>query len=219
MNASLALISFALALINLRGEAFPTNSPRTDIVIVGAGISGLCAALEAARSGAIVTVVDMGSVFGGHAVMSSGMVCLVDTPEQKAADVPDSPELASRDFMQFGEDANLEWVRFYAQNSRREVYDWLRGLGMTEWELYPQVIPGNSVRRQHVASGRGVGLVSPIYRECLPYPNLSFLWNTKATGLVIESGQVVGVRLVHQRSGEAKELRAKFLILATGGFE
>ena len=52
--------------------------------IVGAGISGLCAALEAARGGANVTVLDMASVFGGHAVMSTGMLCLVGTPEQQA---------------------------------------------------------------------------------------------------------------------------------------
>ncbi len=195
------------------------DSSSKDVVIVGAGISGLCAALEAARSGAVVTVLDMGSVFGGHAVMSSGMVCMVDTPEQKANNVLDSAELASRDFVSFGEDANAEWARYYAKNSRREVYNWLRGLGLGDWELYPQIIPGNSVRRQHVAKGRGVGLVSPIYRECLRFPNLSFLWNTKATSLMIESGRVVGVRTLHQRTGQAGEVRANFTILATGGFE
>ena len=146
----------------LAAQSSATNSPPTDLIIVGAGISGLCAALEAARSGANVTVIEGWSVFGGHAVMSSGMVCFVGTPEQEASHVSDSPELACSDFLRFGEDANGEWVRSYAQNSRPEVYDWLRQLGMTQWELYPQVIPGNSVRRQHVAQSRGVGLVSPI---------------------------------------------------------
>ena len=66
--------------------------------------------------------------------------------------------------VQFGEDANADWVHFYAQNSRRDVYDWLQDLGVTDWELYPQIIPGNSVRRQHVAKGRGVGLVMLVPR-------------------------------------------------------
>jgi len=194
-------------------------APKSDVLIVGAGISGLCAALEAARSGAVVTVVDMASVFGGHAVMSSGMVCMVGTPEQHANLVEDSPELATSDFLRFGEDANPEWVRFFAQNSRREVYDWLQDMGITGWELYPQIIPGNSVRRQHVAKGRGIGLVSPIYRECLRYPNLFFRWNTKVTSLVIESSRSVGARVVHLRTAKAEELRAQQVILATGGFE
>ncbi len=205
--------------IDSSAQSSGTNSPPVDLVIVGAGISGLCAALEAASSGACVTVVDGWSVFGGHAVMSSGMVCIVGTPEQESSHVKDSPELASRDFLRFGEDANNDWVRSYAQNSRREVYDWLGRLGVTHWELYAQVIPGNSVRRQHVAKGRGVGLVSPIYRECLRYPNLSWLWNTKVTGLLYESGRVSGVRTTHQRTGHTNELRATCVLLATGGFE
>src|SRR5438128_10958272 len=219
MRTVLSLISLAVFSMSLRSEAAVSNSPRKDIVIVGAGISGLCAALEAARSGAEVTVIDMGPVFGGHAVMSSGMVCMVGTPEQADAKVHDSVELACRDFIQHGEDANPDWARFYAQNSRPGVYDWLHGLGIRYWELYPQIIPGNSVRRQHVAKGRGIGLVSPIYCECLRYPNLSFLWNTKVTRLIVESGRIAGVRGIHQRSGQTNELRADFVILATGGFE
>jgi len=212
-------ISLVVCSINIVTRGANTNSPTADLVIVGAGISGLCAALEVARAGANVTVIDGWSVFGGHAVMSSGMVCFVGTPEQEANHVHDSPELACGDFLHLGEDANRDWVRSYAQNSRREVYDWLGQLGVTHWELYPQVIPGNSVRRQHVAQGRGLGLVSPIYQECLRYPNLAWLWNTKVTGLIVESGRVSGVRTIHQRTGRTNEVRAANVLLATGGFE
>src|SRR5262249_49811425 len=51
-----------------------------DVIIVGAGISGLSAALDLGRGGAKVTVLDMSSVFGGHAVMSQGSVSIVATP-------------------------------------------------------------------------------------------------------------------------------------------
>src|SRR5947208_170858 len=47
-------------------EATPAD--RSDVIVVGAGISGLSAALDLARGGATVTVIDMSSVFGGHAV-------------------------------------------------------------------------------------------------------------------------------------------------------
>ena len=40
------------------------------LVVVGAGISGITAALELGLGGARVTVLDMSSVYGGHAVMS-----------------------------------------------------------------------------------------------------------------------------------------------------
>ncbi|MFB3904186.1 MAG: FAD-dependent oxidoreductase [Acidobacteriota bacterium] len=67
------------------------------MIIVGAGISGLSAALEAARSGAKVTVVDMSTVGGGHAVMSNGALCIVATPFQEKNQVRDSIELAERE--------------------------------------------------------------------------------------------------------------------------
>jgi predicted oxidoreductase len=214
-----ALISLAVLSTAIRGAESVMDPLRADIVVVGAGISGLCTGLEAARAGARVILIDMASVFGGHAVMSSGMVCLVGTREQQENQIVDSTELACRDFLQFGEDANADWVRSYVQNSRHEVYEWLHDLGVTHWDLFPQIIAGNTVRRQHVAQGRGVGLVSPIYRGCLRYPNLAFVWNTKVIGLMVQSGRVSGIRTVNQRSGQTNEFRADFVVLATGGFE
>ena len=218
VKTPILVLLFACLCLPLPGEPAPIPQ-ETDMVVVGAGISGLCAALESARHGARVTVIDMASVFGGHAVMSSGMVCIVGTPEQQTNHVADSPELAYEDFLRLGEDADPAWAKFYARNSRHEVYDWLQNLGIGGWELFPQIIPGNSVRRQHVARGRGVGLVSPIYRECLRYPNLSFILNTKVTALIVESGRVAGVRGIHQRTEQTSEFRAGSVVLATGGFE
>jgi succinate dehydrogenase/fumarate reductase flavoprotein subunit len=155
-------------------------SPKADLVVVGTGISGLAAALDAGRAGANVTVIDMWSVFGGHAVMSGGLVCLVDTPFQQAAHVDDSPRRAIKDFLKHGQDANPDWVRLYARNSKREVHDWQHKLGVGWSRLFPR-LPGNSVQRQHEAKGRGIGLVSPIYRECLRWTNIHFVWNTNCS--------------------------------------
>src|SRR3954468_15511493 len=77
-----------------------------DVVVVGAGIAGLTTALEAARGGATVVVVDIASVFGGHAIVSEGGLSLIGTPLQEKLGVRDSPELAYEDFL---EDPNMEW--------------------------------------------------------------------------------------------------------------
>jgi succinate dehydrogenase/fumarate reductase flavoprotein subunit len=93
------------------------------VVVVGAGISGLTSALELARGGAEVTVIDMSSVFGGHAVMSQGALSIIDTPMQRLADIHDSPEIAFRDFINWGEGADQMWVRYYVEQSSRQIYD------------------------------------------------------------------------------------------------
>ena len=95
----------------LLAQASPApDVTRSDVVIVGAGISGLAAAIEAEKAGATVTGLDMWSVFGGHAVMSEGGVTMVDTPVQRAQGIVDSPAIAYRDFLEYGEDADEHWV-------------------------------------------------------------------------------------------------------------
>jgi len=188
-----------------------------DVVVVGAGISGLSAALEAARGGARVVVVDMASVFGGHAVMSEGGVAIVATPLQQARNIADSPELAFKDFIEWGEDANVEWVRYYVQHSRREIYDWLTEMGTQFTTVLHR--GGNSVPRFHQATGRGLGLVSPLYRECVKHPGITFVWNTQVTGLIAERGRIAGARGKNLRTGETRSFHAAAVILATGGFQ
>ena len=188
-----------------------------DVLIVGAGISGLSAALELGQSGAEVTVIDISSVFGGHAVMSQGGVSIVDTPLQAAEGFEDTPDLAYQDFIHWGEDANPDWVRYYVHNSRYEIYDWLTDLGVQFDGV--ETAPGNSVHRFHQPTGRGIGLVTPIFRACLELEQVRFVWNTKADQLIRENGRITGVLTQNTRTGMEQRFRADAVILATGGFQ
>ena len=194
-----------------------STSNATDVIVVGAGISGLSAALELGRGGAKVTLVDMSSVFGGHAVMSQGSVSIVATPAQERAGIKDTPDLAFKDFHDWGEDPDTDWVRYYVDNSRREIYDWLDELGVRFSEVASS--SGNSVAREHQPVGRGIGLVTPIYRACLELGNIDFVWNSKVEQLLTDNGRVVGVLVREMRTGNERELRGKGVILATGGFQ
>lgn len=212
-----ALVTFiALGLgIGATGNAQESADP--DVIVVGAGISGLAASLEAAQEGVRVQIVDMWSVFGGHAVMSGGGVAIVGSDLQLEMGIVDSPEIATQDFFEWGEDPDPYWVDYYAQHSRIELGQWLESLGVRWTGVNPQF--GNSVPRFHRTSGRGLGLVTPIYRQVLRYPNVNFRWNFKISGLLVEGGRVVGVRGEDLRTGESAELRAGHVLLATGGFQ
>lgn len=193
------------------------RNEKPSAIVVGAGISGLTAALELTRGGADVTLIDMSSVFGGHAVMSQGSVSIVGTPLQQASGVRDSPDLAFQDIVKFGEDADRTWARYYVDNSRKEIYDWALDLGIRFTEVVAS--PGNSVEREHQPVGRGIGLVTPIYRACLEQPNLRFVWNSKVEKLLTEQGRVTGVISRDLRSQEEVTYKAGAVILATGGFQ
>ena len=75
--------------------------------------------------------------------MSQGSVSIVATPAQERAGIQDSPDLAFQDFHAWGEDPATEWVRYYVDNSRREIYDWLDELGVRFSEVLAS--SGNTV--------------------------------------------------------------------------
>ena len=210
MTSDLLLICLAATLVKGAATATP------DVLVVGAGISGLSAALEAARSGARVIVVDQNTVGGGHAILSNGAVCIVDTPLQTAQKIQDGVELAEQDFLSRGEDARTEWVTRYVRESKSQLYDWFTNLGVQfEFLVKP---PGNSVARLHLAKGKGWGLVGPLFQECLRHPLIHFVWATRVNDLIFQNGVVRGVRVRDLRSNKNATIRAHNVIVATGGF-
>ena len=192
-----------------------SDAPR--VVVVGAGLSGLSTALELANGGAEVTVIDMSSVYGGHAVMSQGGISIIGTPLQEAQGQADSPDLAYEDFIDWGEGAQEQWVRYYVDHSRAMIYDWLTDLGVRFSGVEPA--PGNRADRFHQPVGRGIGLVTPVYRACLEHAAVRFLWNTRADGLIVRQERVVGVSITGVRDGVQGEFMADAVVLATGGFQ
>ena len=197
-----------------RRAAAPTTA---DAIVVGSGIAGLSAAYELANGGASVIVVDVASIFGGHAVMATGDLALVGTPFQEGQGQHDSVERALDDLRKWGEDPDLYWSRYYFERSRPDVYDWVTSMGVTFEKLVAP--PGNSVLRTHRTNGRGIGLVSPIFKESARRPNVAFRWNTRVDHLLTEGGRVLGVATTNPRTGEPLELRARVVVLATGGFQ
>jgi predicted oxidoreductase len=187
-----------------------------DVIIIGAGLSGLSAAVEMGRSGLKVLVIDMNSVAGGHTMLAGG-VSMVATPLQERLGIDDSAELAYRDWMDWTEDGDTDWTRYYAANSSEMIYDWVTEMGVE----FVRIVPGhgNSVPRFHFTKGRAAHLVLPIFRTALGIPNVSFRWNFRADELLREGNRVIGVVVRNLRSGEVQSLLADNVVLATGGFE
>jgi len=65
-----------------------------DVVVVGSGVAGLCAAVEAAEAGAEVVVLERDTAVGGASAMSGAACNMVGTPLQKSQGIEDGVELA-----------------------------------------------------------------------------------------------------------------------------
>jgi len=197
-------------------EERDTIEPDAQVIVIGAGLSGLSAAVEMGRSGLDVLVIDMNSVAGGHTMLAGG-VAIVNTPLQERLGIEDSADLAYRDWMDWTRDGDPKWTRYYSDHSRDMIFDWVTDMGVE----FVRVAPGhgNSVPRFHFTQGRASHLVLPVFRTALSMPNVSFRWNSRADKLLVEDERIAGVVVTDLRSGEVDQLRADNVVLATGGFE
>jgi hypothetical protein len=204
-------------------------------IIVGGGIAGIVAALELLRAGSPVVLLDRDREdrFGGQALESFGGILAVDTPVQRRQGVHDSVALALADWERFGEISAADgwahrWACAYLQNCRRDVYDWLEGMGVRflPMPLWPER-RGNSVPRWHVVWGTGrhltLCLIEALHRAAggSPAPGraagLELRFAHRVERLLLEEGRVVGVAGVHESTGEPFALRAPAVVLAAGG--
>jgi len=115
----------------------PHEVPRfdleADVVVVGQGAAGGAAAIEAARAGAQVLVLERMSRGGGAAALSTGVTYFGGgTPIQRACGFEDSvAEMQAYVRLAAGAQADPERVRLYCEGSL-EHFAWFCGLGV-EW--------------------------------------------------------------------------------------
>lgn len=211
-----AAVAASLVACTEQAPAPQAPSRYADAIVVGAGLSGLSAAVEMGREGVNVVLLDMNSVMGGHAVMAGGFA-IVDTPIQRGAGFEDSPEKAYADWMEWTGDGDAAWTRYYAENSREMIYDW-----MAEMDVhFVRVQAGheNSVPRFHFTPRGALDVVLALFREALTLPGITVEWNEEVQSLVVEDGRVTGVTTRNLRTGVERTLLAPHVVLATGGFE
>jgi 3-oxo-5alpha-steroid 4-dehydrogenase len=108
-----------------------------DVVIAGYGIAGACAAIEAARAGADVLVLERTGGWGGAASMAGGFIYLGGgTPLQRALGFEDTPENMEKFIVAaFGPGVDRAKVTDYCQGSV-EHYNWLVECGVPFREAF-----------------------------------------------------------------------------------
>ncbi|KYG23259.1 FAD-binding dehydrogenase [Bradyrhizobium sp. AT1] len=184
----------------------------TDVIVVGAGLSGLVAATEIADAGKRVIVVDQEGEqsIGGQAFWSFGGLFLVNSPEQRRLGIKDSFDLAMQDWLGtagFDRDEDFwprQWAEAYVAFAAGEKRAWLRAMGhrifpVVGWAErggYDAMGHGNSVPRFHVTWGTGPGIVEPFERrarEAMKSGRLVFRCRHRVDALSITNGTVDGV--------------------------
>lgn len=193
--------------------AHTPHSKHFDVIVIGAGLSGLVAATEAVNEGSRVLLIDQEpeTNLGAQAHWSFGGIFLVNSPEQRRLGVKDSEELALRDWFNtagFDREEDYwprEWAKAYVHWAADGKREWLHERGVRFFPVAGWAErggagaqgPGNSVPRFHITWGTGPGIVAPFAeaaKTAVAKGQLTMLWRHQLDGILMESGAVTGVR-------------------------
>lgn len=218
-------------------------SDEVDVVVVGFGIAGGCAALEAARSGARVILLERAAVYGGTSAMAGGHFYLGGgTAVQKATGIEDSAEEMATYLTAVSREPEADKIEAYSHDSV-EHFDWLEALGFefersyfpgkaviqpgTEGLMYTgneKVYPFSTMAKPAPRGHKvpipgdtgGAKLVLDCLNDRLAEAGVDIRYETGAAALVTDDSGVVGLRW--RRFAETGHIRARAVVLAAGGF-
>ena len=219
----------------------------TDVLIVGFGAAGACAAIEAAQAGAKVTLIETAAGSGGTTALAGGEIYVGGhggTLQQKTAGFSDATE----DFYRYmlmagGPNVDAAKVRLYADNALAN-FEWLQTHGVEYknsfiperivepttddcliWsgseEAYPFVEKAKPCPRGHTPKWMGFGggrYLMDKLTESVNRLGVDVRYGTRALALIAdENNRVCG--LVLRSAGDVIFARArKGVILCAGGF-
>ncbi len=210
-----------------------------DVIVVGAGNAAFCAALAARERGARVLMLEAApeEESGGNSRFTAGAIRVVyDGVDDIKALVPDltAAEIASTDFgtytaAQFFDDmarvtqhrADPDLVELLVNHSF-PMLNWLRGKGVRFIPIYGRQAFKIGGRFKFwggltvEAVGGGPGLIGML-TAAAQKRGIGLRYATRALDLLFDGDRVEGVRVRHD--GALRELRAKSVVLACGGFE
>jgi len=209
-----------------------------DILVVGMGSSGTCAALAAVESGASVMAIDKAGKWGGTGVVTSGPAS-INPPSLVAQEIADwndpvqgkRTKAAGEEFVD-AEALYNEWINYTTvdgvQGAKPELIrmvidksgetcDWLTSWGF-EFNAPVGFVGGKWAIFSSYAGNKALteSFFAAAYDK---YTELGgkYMLETEATDLIMKDGKAVGV-LATKYDGTSVTINAKAVILCTGGF-
>ncbi len=218
-------------------------SDEVDVLVIGFGIAGGCAAVSAAAAGATVLVLERAAAAGGTSAMAGGHFYLGGgTAVQQATGHDDSAEEMYKYLVAVSRAPEHDKIRAYSEGSA-EHFNWLEDLGFQfERSFYPGkvVVPPGTEGLSYTGNEKvwpfceqakpaprghsvpvpgelgGASMVIDLLLKRADEVGVQIRYETGVTNLVVDDGAVVGVRWKH--FNEAGAIRAKSVVIAAGGF-
>lgn len=201
----------------------PVGTYTCDVCVVGAGNSGLAAAVQAAQSGAGVVVLEAISASGGGGRGTEGVFGVGSQMQQDAGIEIEPVEILKTELdYAHGRTDGAKWLDMV--HASGDNIDWLSndcGVPFSGVDNYMGTAP---VATFHwFDGGRSYGSYAPSMTSCAEGLGVRFVYNTRALKLLLDDDGAVRGVVARRKSpdggeGDYIEVDCGAVILCTGGF-
>lgn len=190
-----------------------------DVVIVGAGIAGLRAAIAAAEVSNKIDVAVISKLYPirSHSVCAQGGTAAV-LRERDSYDLHAWDTVKGSDFL-----ADQDVVEFFVKKAPKEIVTlehwgcpWSR---TDDGKINQRPFGGHSFPRACFAADMtGFHEMHILYGKATTYNNVTFYDEWFVTSIIIEDNVAIGLTAIALKTGEMHGFRSKAIIMATGGY-
>lgn len=191
-----------------------------DVVVVGGGGSGLAAAVEAARFGRKVVLLEKNSALGGTTIRSVGSVTATCTPLQWDKGIHDFPQAHFEDMALFADNRgfvekdNLELRRLLVEHSP-DMVQWLMDMGVVFFGAMPE--PPHRLPRMHNVLPHARSYLYHLEKRARQL-GVDIRVGARVVKLMRDGAAVTGVEVATDH-GATRRIGAKLgVVLATGDY-
>jgi L-aspartate oxidase len=186
-----------------------------DYIVIGSGVAGLRAALGLARQGRVAVLTKDRLDESNTEYAQGGVAVALSDDDEVALHVEDTL-IAGAGL------CDEQAVRVLVEEGPRyitELIEWGAQFDREGGELAFTQEAAHSRRRILHAHGDSTGreIVRSLLAQARKNPNLSLQAHAATIDLIVEDGRCVGVRYIHPNESLLCEIRARAIVLATGG--
>ncbi len=189
----------------------------SDVLVIGAGNSGLTACVQAADRGLGVVVLEKKGSVGGGGVGTEGMFA-VGSSLQKASGIEVEPVEVIRNEMSYSHNrANgAKWLDLVHASGAN--LDWLIEKGVNFTGKVDTYAPDGELPVFHwFSENRAHADFTPIMYENAKRSGVKFLFNCPAVELIVDESGAVRGAYAEKLNGDLVRIDAKAVIMGTGG--
>lgn len=191
---------------------------KTDVAIVGAGGSGLRAAIEIAENNPDLNIALISKVYPmrSHTVAAEGGAAGV-TQDHDSLDNHFDDTVSGGDWL-----CEQDVVQYFVENAAKQLTQlehwgcpWSR---KDDGAINVRAFGGMKIERTWFAADKsGFHILHTLFQTSLKYPNITRFDEHFCLDLLVEDDKINGVLILDIAEGEAKLIQAKSVIMATGG--